>query len=69
MSEKAQPADSNSVIFGEGGYVPVTPLGPPPQGEPLLAQYAQSVTQASGGQTQPHMQSAPAPAPTQQANP
>lgn len=21
----------------KGGYVPVTPLGPPPQGEPLLA--------------------------------
>lgn len=26
----------------KGGYVPVTPLGPPPQGEPLLAPQAQT---------------------------
>jgi len=42
----------------KGGYVPVTPLGPPPQGEPLLAPQAQTIpapassTPASQSQSQ-----------------
>jgi len=40
------------------GYVPVTPLGPPPQGEPLLAPQTPPPTQ-----TQPPAQPQPQPAP------
>jgi len=42
------------------GYVPVTPLGPPPQGEPLFAAQKPPPAQAQPqAQTQP--QSAPPP--------
>ena len=54
-------------IGKKGGYVPVTPLGPPPQGEPLLVPQSLPATAAPADQAQP-----PAPdtsTPAQQSNP
>jgi hypothetical protein len=34
----AAPVASAAILLPGGGYQPVTPLGPPPQGEPLFAE-------------------------------
>lgn len=39
MNENDIPRQVERELIEKGGYVPVTPLGPPPQGEPLFSQY------------------------------
>lgn len=46
------------------GYVPVTPLGPAPQGEPMLAPQT-----PRPAQTQPQAQTQPSPAPPSSQKP
>ncbi len=43
----------------KGGYVPITPLGPPPQGEPLLATQGQVLTAPATPGSQPQRQGRP----------
>ncbi len=57
MNEQSerQAAETRERI-NKGGYVPVTPLGPPPQGEPLLATQAQTPVSQSVPASQPQGQ-------------
>lgn len=49
MSDRSMPPDSEVVleIGHKSGYRPVTPLGPPPAGEPLFSQYPSQPEAAS----------------------
>jgi len=63
MSERIErQIAENRKRLEKGGYVPVTPIGPPPQGEPLFAAQGQASTVAAtpASQAQPQTQAAPA---------
>lgn len=67
MSENELPREVQREIIEKGGYVPVTPLGPPPQGEPLFSKYpSQPPNQPQSGTTPP---AAPPQASSQQQAP
>lgn len=61
MSERTErQIAENRERLKKGGYVPITPLGPPPQGEPLFAQQAQASTASATPTSQAQPQSQPA---------